>query len=136
VNGSSPAPYGFAGAGLRDALSGCECRGSPVHIPAAASAANRSTRFSRLRTGRSKSLVPTRRWNATCGEGRGDCMGRGYAARPYLGNNLSERGSPRIRLRYACSPASLASVGCCPRLDCHIIPHRRPSPLQCLVLAR
>jgi hypothetical protein len=35
-------------------------------------------------------------------------MGRSYAARPYLGNHLSERGSPRIRLRDACSPASLA----------------------------
>jgi hypothetical protein len=63
-------------------------------------------------------------------------MGRSYAARPYLGNHLSERGSPRIRLRDACSPASLASLGCCPRLDCHIIPQRYSSPLQCLVLAR
>jgi hypothetical protein len=58
-----------------------------------------------------------------CGEGRGDCMWR--AGRPYLGNHLSERGSPRIRLRYACPPASLASSRCSPRIDC-------PTPFNAL----
>jgi hypothetical protein len=68
--------------------------------------------------------MPPRRWNAACGEGRRDQIGRGNAARPNLGNYRSQRSSPRLCQRCACPPASLASLRRCPPFDRHVVsPH-------------
>jgi hypothetical protein len=54
--------------------------------------------------------------NTASGEGRGDGIRLGYAARPYLGNDRRERGCARISPRCRCPAGSLASLRCS---SCH-----------------